>query len=551
MNNETISSLQQMDKEELIQQILALRQENESLLERATESEARFRAFADNIQAAVYLLDEQGAIIYANPFASSLTGYTNAEILQLPGFNLIHPDDLEISVARNQARLRGEKTPGQYDIRLQVKDGQIKWVEFHMEVYEWGGQKVTLGTAIDITERKKVEDDLRRSEEKFKTFTENAQVMIYTFDSKGRFTYVNKICEVLSGYTKEELLGMHFTQLLHDDYKSLSLKRAASRRADEISEVSYDYVAIKKDGSLCWWELSGVPLVGADGEVTVLGSAIDITDRVKSKQALKESEEKFRVLFERSSDPMLLLDGDGFFDCNAAALKLLKAANKDEISMYPSKLSPAFQPDGLASKSKADVMIKQAYATGFHRFEWLHCDLQGREFWADVSLTVVPFKNREIIYTVWRDISKVKELEHLLRDEREQLLVTLRSIGDAVITTDLTGKVKLMNRVAEHLTGWRQSEAIDHNVDEVLDIVSVRTREPAQNPLDQAISKGVILELEDNIMLRSRNGQEFKIADSASPIRDENSEIIGGVLVFRDVTDRERMQEEVFKLRKL
>ncbi|MEA3332991.1 MAG: response regulator, partial [Pseudomonadota bacterium] len=75
--------------------------------------------------------------------------------------------------------------------------------------------------------------------------------------------------------------------------------------------------------------------------------------------------------------------------------------------------------------------------------------------------------------------------------------------------------------------------------------------EPARNPLDQAIRQGVILELEDDILLRSRNGQEFKIADSASPIRDENSAIIGGVLVFRDITNRERMQEEVLKLRKL
>ncbi|MEA3348411.1 MAG: ATP-binding protein, partial [Pseudomonadota bacterium] len=83
------------------------------------------------------------------------------------------------------------------------------------------------------------------------------------------------------------------------------------------------------------------------------------------------------------------------------------------------------------------------------------------------------------------------------------------------------------------------------------DIVKGKTGEPARNPLDQAISEGVVLELENDTVLRSRHGQEFKIADSASPIRDEKGETVGGVLVFRDITDRDRMQEEVLKLRKL
>ncbi|MEA1921152.1 MAG: PAS domain S-box protein [Pseudomonadota bacterium] len=551
MNEESIISLQQMDKEELIQQILSLRRENESLLGRLQKSEERFEVFADNIQAAVYMVGENGMIIYANPFMVSLSGYTGDELSRMPIFALVHPDYREMTIERTLARFKGEPSPAKYDVKLQGKDGRIKWAELYAERLELQGQTIILGTAIDITARKRIEEELCLSEEKFKAFTENAQVMIYSYDSKGNFTYINKMCEVLTGYPQEELMGMNFTKLLHDDYKNLSVKRAVSRRAFETTGVSYDYVGVKKDGSLRWWELSGVPLVGADGEVTILGSAIDITDRVESELALKKSEEKFRALFERSSDPMLLLDEEGFFDCNQAALKLLKAKSKDELFIHPARLSPPRQPDGRSSKSKAEVMIKQAHAAGFHRFEWLYCDLEGREFWADVSLTVVPFENREIIYTVWRDISTFKELEHLLRDEREQLLVTLRSIGDAVITTDLDRRVLLMNRVAERLTGWRHCEAIGHNIDEVLDIVKGKTGEPARNPLDQVIRQGVILELEDDILLRSRNGQEFKIADSASPIRDENSAIIGGVLVFRDITDRERMQEEVLKLRKL
>ncbi len=543
--------LQQMDREELIKEVLSLRQENEALTGRLQKSEDQFRVFTENVQAAVYMIGEGGIIRYANPFLSSLSGYTNAELLQMPIYDLVHPEHKEMAIKRVQDRFKGEFLEPQYDVKLLNRSGIVKWVELHAEKLEFQGEKITLGTAIDITSRKKVENDFRRSEEKFKAFAENAQVMIYTYDSKGTFTYVNKMCEKLTGYSREELLGKNFTEVLHEDYREKSINRAESRRTSLSHEVTYDYIGVKKDGTCRWWELSGIPLPEDETGITVLGSAVDITDRVESERALKESEEKFRSLFERSSDPMLLLGEAGFFDCNQAAMKLLKAKNKDDVLTHPARLSPVRQPDGQSSRNKAETIIKRAYEAGFHRFEWLHCDFEGREFWADVSLTIIPFEKREIIFTLLRDISAVKELEQQLRDEREQLLVTLRSIGDAVITTDLEGRVVLMNRVAEKLTGWQHGAALGRPIDEVFDIVKANTGEPARNPLAQAIRQGLILELDDNTLLRSCSGQEFKIADSASPIRDDKSLITGGVLVFRDITDRERMQEEVLKLRKL
>ncbi len=553
MSDELINSLRQMDKEELIRQNLSLRRKNEKLIVQNQQSEERFNTLAENIQAAIYLLDENGRIIYANPFTSSLTGYTNKELIGLDSFKLVHPDFRETTRQRNRSRLRGEASINHYDVEVLTKDDRIKWVELSIKTFSLEDRLITMGTAIDITERKKAETELRRSEEKFRAFTENLQVMVYTYDSKGNFTYVNKKCEEFTGYTREELLGMNFTALLHDDYKTVSITRADARRTKKIQGTSYDYKGVMKDGSYRWWELSGIVLDNDDESdgVTVLGNALDITARVESQLALQESEKKFRALFERSADPMLLLDKDGFFDCNPATLKQLKAKNKAQISAHPGGLSPEFQPDGQFSRKKAAAMIEKAFKEGFHRFEWLHRDFQGQNFWTDVSLTVVPFENRDIIFTVWRNISAIKELEHLLRDEREQLLVTLRSIGDAVITTDLEHRVILMNRVAEKLTGWKQAEATGHNISEILTLINGDTGAPAPNPLDQAINNGIILELAENTILRSRDGQEFRVADSASPIRDEKSNIIGGVLVFRDVTLREKMQSEVFKLRKL
>lgn len=554
MSDDLIKRLRQMNKEELIKENLSLRLENKKVLGLTQKSEDRFNTLVNNIQAAAYLLDENGKITYVNPFFTTLTGYTSEELIGIDSFKLVHPDFREKTQQRNISRLRDEKTTNQYDIKFLTKDGQTKWVELGMKKLALSGRATTLGTAIDITERKWAETKLRQSEEKFRVFTEDLQVMVYTYDSKGNFTYLNKKCEEFTGYSRDELMGKNFSILLHDDHRKESLNRAGARRDNVTRGECYDYKGVKKDGSHRWWELSGVAIKNFDennDEITVLGNAIDITDRVESQLALQESEKKFRTLFERSAEPMLLLDKEGFFDCNPATLKQLKAENKTEVIAHPVRFSPKFQPDGQISREKAVALIDKTFTSGFQRFEWLHRDCQGQNFWTDVSLTVVPFENREIIFTVWRDISDVKELEHLLRDEREQLLVTLRSIGDAVITTDLDHRVILMNRVAETLTGWTEAEACGHKIGKILTLINGETGATACNPLDQAISQGTILELAENTILRSKNGQEFKIADSASPIRDEKSEIIGGVLVFRDVTIREQMQNEVLKLRKL
>ena len=516
------------------------------------KSEALFRGFADNIQAAIYLLNEKGEIIYANPFSTELSGYSLAELQGLPGFSIIHPDDRERAISRNKARLRGKDVPAHYDLRLQVKGDKVIWAELHMERFEIDGHLVSLGTAIDITARKESERALRFSEEKFKNFAENLQVMIYTYNSKGRFTYVNRMCVEMSGYTYDEFMQMSFLDFLREDYRQIAIERSVNRRQSQKGgEGVYDVVALDKYGREFWLEISGIHLKGEGDEDMVLASAVNITDRVQSEEALKESEAKFRNLFERSTDPMLLLDENGFFDCNWAAIKGTKARNKKDMLIHPAAISPEFQPDGSLSKTKAELEIKKAFTHGTNRFEWQHRDFTGHLFWADVSLTVISIKNRKILFTVWRDISDIKKLEQLLRDEREQLMVTLRSIGDAVITTDIEGRVVLLNRVAEQLTGWSQEEASGLMISEVLELVSGKTGESVVNPLTQAVSKGLVLDLSEDTVLLSRSGQRFKIADSASPIRDEKSRIIGGVMVFRDISDRERLQEEVLKFKKL
>ena len=150
-----------------------------------------------------------------------------------------------------------------------------------------------------------------------------------------------------------------------------------------------------------------------------------------------------------------------------------------------------------------------------------------------------------------RDITARKIADAAFAAEKERLAVTLRSIGDGVITTDTNCRIVLVNKVAEELTGWSQAEAVGKHLDEVFVIVGEKTGRRVDNPVKKVLSSGCVIELVNHTVLVSRDGRERIIADSAAPIRDRDSRIVGAVLVFRDITDRRKMEDELLKAQKL
>ncbi|HEY3417541.1 MAG TPA: PAS domain S-box protein [Armatimonadota bacterium] len=129
------------------------------------------------------------------------------------------------------------------------------------------------------------------------------------------------------------------------------------------------------------------------------------------------------------------------------------------------------------------------------------------------------------------------QAKQALSEERNRLLVTLKSIGDGVIVTDTAGRMVLLNSVAETLTGWTQAEALGRSIDDIFVIINETTHAPVPSPIAQVLESGMVVGLANHTVLIARDGAERNIADSGAPIRDEDDRIIGVVLVFRDVTE--------------
>jgi PAS domain S-box-containing protein len=146
------------------------------------------------------------------------------------------------------------------------------------------------------------------------------------------------------------------------------------------------------------------------------------------------------------------------------------------------------------------------------------------------------------LVVVFRDVSERKRAEEALRQQREWSRVTLSSIGDGVIATDPTGRVTFLNLVAQALTGWTQAEAAGKPLGSVFHILNEQTREPVENPVQKVVREGKVIGLANHTILIARDGIERSIDDSAAPIRDSQGEMIGVVLIFRDVTERRKAE---------
>ncbi len=168
-----------------------------------------------------------------------------------------------------------------------------------------------------------------------------------------------------------------------------------------------------------------------------------------------------------------------------------------------------------------------------------------------VKIPIKYMDGRNCVLGVAVDITDYKLAEKFISEEKEKLFVTLHSIGDGVIVTDAKANVILMNEVAEKFTGWDEEKAIGMQLSDVFKIIHEETKEPMENPVAEVIKFNKIVSISNHSILVSLDGTEYIISDSCAPIRDKEGNLIGTVLVFRDVTEKRKMEADLQRMEKL
>ncbi len=263
--------------------------------------------------------------------------------------------------------------------------------------------------------------------------------------------------------------------------------------------------------------------------------------RTQVEVALRESEAKFRSVYEMSNDAVMLLDEERFFDCNEAALRVFHLESKEELChKHPADFSPPTQPDGSNSTTAANQRIATALRDGSHRFEWQHLRSDGTEFPADVLLSRVQMEGRNVLQAVVRDATQSKQAEEQLKANEEKFRTISQAALDAVIMMDAEGRAVHWNPAAVRMFGYTPEEILGRDLHCL--ITPERFRQKARAALSrffrsgQGRAVGRILELQAN----RKGGAEFPIEISLAPIRIDHH--WSAVAVIRDITDRKKAE---------
>lgn len=279
-------------------------------------------------------------------------------------------------------------------------------------------------------------------------------------------------------------------------------------------------------------------------------------------EAMGASEERFRLLVEGTQDyALFLLDPTGRVTSWNPGAERIKGYRAEEIV---GRHFACFYPPEDVQADRPARTLEEAAAHGRHEHEGWRLRKDGSRFWASVLVTALRDEHGNLrgFSKITRDITERKAAEEnarrlaeeaaarreaeaqaeVIRRQHEELHVTLQSIGDAVIVTDAASRVRMLNPVAEALTGWSSADAAGTDLVQLFNIVNEHTREPVENPATRAQRDGVVVGLANHTLLIARDGTARAIDDSAAPIRLPDGTITGVVLVFRDVAERRRQE---------
>ena len=260
-------------------------------------------------------------------------------------------------------------------------------------------------------------------------------------------------------------------------------------------------------------------------------------DLTAAQQELIQSEERFDLAMRGSNDGLWDWDAQTNTVYYSPRWKAMLGFAEDELDNREEAWSNRVHPEDLPrarAAIEANLRGETPFYESVHRIR--HRDGSWR-WHLERGISVHDDSGRAYrMVGTNTDITERKQAEDALFEEKERALVTLNSIGDAVITTDESGLVVFMNPIAEVLTGWTQAEAAGRTLEEIFPIVNEISREPLDNPVNYCLHEGKVAALTSNTILVNRHGHEIAIEDSAAPIRDRNGRIIGVVMVFHDVT---------------
>lgn len=560
--------------------------------EKLKESEERYRSITETTHDIIVLHDMNGIIQYVNQTGINIGGYGYDEIVGKNILKFIPKKYHQSIVALHQERINGYMGLHQYETEIINKLKKKIPVEVASSPIVKNGKTVAiLIVAHDLTQRKMAEELLVKNKERLESIIAVLQKEAKT-EEELFYHVLNEAIKLTDStigfameYNEEEKRcfikawsDVVMNQCAIQDKPVIYNVEGAGIWVETIKQArpvvinNYnDYHPAKRgypEGHVDIQRFLGIPVFKDNRIVATVGVANKETDyteidilqitmlmdsawqkieKIKSEQALAESEEKFRSLANSTPTAILLYQDNKWIYTNPAAVNIAGYSAEEFLNM---NFWDIVHPDDKQIVRERGTK-RQTNVDTVDSYEFRIIAKDGRIKWVHLSGVSVIYKGRPAGMISILDITDRKMAEESLIEEKEKLRITLQSIGDGVIATDTNGRIAVINETAQQLTGYSQEEAQGKPLSEIFVIVHELSSKPLDNPVEKVLQTQQIYELSNHTMLIAKDGTRRIIADSAAPIKDATGRILGAVLVFRDMSEKIRLIEAVQRTQRL
>jgi len=519
--------------------------EERGFKEHIEEVTKRLEKIAEMGDAGIIVFDEKYQIEFANSVASDITGYHKEELIGMDFRKFLgqkeigYLSQMHLEVGADENR----RVCTEMEIITRNESKKDTEVCITISKQEKGGIK-TYAYLRDITERKRMERDIREATKRFEKIAEMGEDGILVFDQDSKIEFSNQKASEIIGIPKTEIIGRDFFSLIGK--RDEEFLEEMVMRGEGIGEKVCTEMTINTfKGEAKEVEVCIAPARSDDGHIKMYAYIRDITERKKFEKELKESEEKYRNLFERVQHGLFISSKEGrFLDCNKALLNMLGYESKDEF------LNIDIARDLYVNPQDRRRFQDLVESHGFVKdFEVEFKKKNGEKITVLLTAHAKRDEKGEIIgYEGLNiDISERKRMERELREANEFLRKLIESSVDGIIVTNMKGEILIFNKGAENILGYNAEEVIGKM--NIRDIYPPGVAREVMQKLKSPDFGGVGKLTSFPIIHKRKDGELIEGDLSASIIYDEDGKEIASIGIFKDLRERLRIERELQKMR--
>jgi len=422
------------------------------------ESEKKYRSVIEDANIGITVIQD-GQRVFFNSIMHDMLGYTREEYSQIDFLSVIHPEDRSFAVDRiGQREAVVSMDPGIVEIKVLSKSGETKWIEMNSAEIQWEGRPAVQAFVFDISKRKRAEEALRESEERFRHLFEGS-IQGILIHKKLKPVFVNQAFAETHGYSVEDILSMEtILPLLGSHERSRLMGYMESRLGGEKAPIQYEYQGVRKDGSLIWLE-NRVKIMELWGESAIQMTIFDITERKQADEALREGEERYRSLFNNMDSGVAIYQGVNngddfiFVDFNKTGEKIDHVQRNELIGKSILEKFPGVKDFGLFD------VFQRVWKTGQPEHHPISMYKDERiTGWRDNFVYKLP--SGEIV-AIYSDETERKQAAEALRekDARYKLLLDASVAGFNLIDKD--GNYLLINKKTAKIWGKTPEDIVN------------------------------------------------------------------------------------------